>query len=113
MKIKQIKINHPELGEITVNSFVPYELMKEVGTVTGDFSKIKPFYSGDIWSNDDGTFSIRRLRVVETNRVGVGHKETDGGCTGGVTMITNFEVDKESPIITIYPSGVISLIKDE
>lgn len=113
MIIKQITINHPKLGVITVNSRVSREIMECVGTVVERFSKIKPFYSGTIWSNDDGSFGIRRLRVVETNSIGVGLIDRDGDYTHGVTMITNFEVDKDSPIITIYPSGVISLIKDE
>jgi len=74
MQVKTIAVKHPELGEITVHSEVPYELMQQVGTIVPHYSKMKPFFSGTIWENDDKTFTIQYLRMVNTEIVGVGEK---------------------------------------
>lgn len=112
MKIKQLAIKHPELGEITIHSKVPHELMQQVGTVVAHYSKINPFFSGRIWDNEDGSFTIQYLRMVQTENIGVGEKIDGSSIQGGVTMITNKRVDNESDRIKIYPSGVLSVITE-
>lgn len=107
MKVKQIQINHPQLGQIVVNSSIEKEINELIGTVTDDYSKYPKYYHADIYKNEDGTFKIENLNIITPESINVGMMKTQGGCKSFVTLITN---KKASADIVVYPSGVISVL---
>lgn len=106
MKVKQIQINHPQLGQIVINSSVEKEINELIGTITNDYSKYPMYYHGDIYKNEDGTFKIQGLSIVQPESVIVGLMRTSYGSKNSVKIITN---RKASEDIVVYPSGVVSV----
>jgi hypothetical protein len=106
MKVKQIQINHPQLGQIVVNSKVEKEINDMIGTITHDYAKYPKYYHANIFKNEDGTFKIENLNIITPQSVNVGMMKTPVGCKSFVTLITN---KKASEDIVVYPSGVISV----
>jgi len=51
--------------------------------------------------------------MVNTEIVGVGEKREGNSIQGGVTIITNKRVDNNSDRIEIYPSAVLSVIRQK
>lgn len=106
MKVKQIQINHPQLGQIVINSSVEKEINELIGTITHDYAKYPKYYHADIYKNSDDTFKIENLNIITPETINVGMMKTQGGCKSFVTLITN---KKASADIVVYPSGVISV----
>ena len=107
MKVKQIEIKHPQLGQIVINSSVDEKINELIGTITHDYSKQPNYYYADIYKNTDGTFKIENLNIITPEPINVGMMKTKGGCKSFVTLITNKRV---SDYIVVYPSGVISVL---
>ena len=107
MKVKQIQINHPQLGQIVINSSVEKEINELIGTITDDYAKYPKYYHADIYKNPDDTFKIENLNIITTETINVGMMKTQYGCKSFVTLITN---KKASEDIVIYPAGVISVL---
>lgn len=106
MKVNQIQINHPQLGQIVINSSVEKEINELIGTITDDYAKYPKYYHANIFKNEDGTFKIENLNIITPETINVGMMRTQGGCKSFVTLITN---KKASADIVVYPSGVISV----
>lgn len=106
MKVKQIQINHPQLGQIVINSEVEKEINELIGTITNDYSKYPKYYHADIYKNKDGTFKIENLKIITPETINVGMMKTQYGCKSFVTLITNKNASSD---IIVYPSGVISV----
>ena len=106
MKVKQIQINHPQLGQIVINSSVEKEINELIGTITDDYAKYPKYYHANIFKNEDGTFKIENLNIITPQSVNVGMMKTQGGCKSFVTLITNKTASED---IVIYPAGVISV----
>ena len=106
MKIKQIQINHPELGQIVINSEVEKEINDKIGTITEDYSKYPMYYHANIFKNEDGTFKIDNLSIITPKSLKVGIKKTNSGFINFITVITNNPVGKD---IVVYPSGVLTI----
>jgi hypothetical protein len=113
MKIKSLSISHPNLGLVTVHAEVPNKIMKSIGVVVEKYATMDRFYSADIYKEDDGSFSLLNMRVVQTSTIEVGMRKEGGSCGYTVTMITNFRVSKDNNSERIYPNGIISLVESE
>lgn len=109
MKVKEIHIKHPKHGEILVYGSVSKEMNDKIGTVI-DYEDHCRYYHAHITVNDNETFTLTLLSAIEARAVNVGYKETDYGCTNNITVYMNIVLDK---VITIYPSGVISVIYED
>ena len=106
MKVNQIQFNHPQLGIIVVNSSVDKEINELIGTITDDYAKYPMYYHADIYKNEDGTFKIEYLNIIQPESIIVGAMKTSYGCKNSIRIITN---RKASEDIVVYPSGVISV----
>jgi len=104
MKIKQINIKHPTHGDIVVNASVPEEINESIGDVTHDFDKTV-FYHATIKETSKG-FELNRFRVIKAESVNIGWMENSKGSKNYITVIKNIDLDN----ITMYPSGIISVI---
>lgn len=110
--IKQITIKHPVLGEIVINSEVDKEINDLIGTITTNYSKYPNYYYANIAKNDDGSFKISRLRIIQPESIVVGFHKTDSGSSNCITVVTNrllFDGDS----ITVYPLGILSIISKD
>ena len=106
MKVKEIQINHPQLGQIVINSDIDKETNELIGTITDDYAKYPMYYHADIFKNEDGTFKIENLNIIQPQTIIVGLMRTSYGSKNTVKIITN---RKASEDIVVYPSGVISV----
>ena len=107
MKVKQIQINHPQLGQIVINSSIDEKTNELIGTITHDYSKYPNYYHADIYKNADGTFKIENLNIIKPEPINTGIMKTKGGYKSFVTLITNKRASED---IVVYPSGVISVL---
>lgn len=106
MKVKRIKINHPDHGEIEINASIRDDVSEMIGDTVNDYSKIPCFYYAKIVVNNDATFSISDLMVIKPASVNVGFMINSKGIKNYITVIKNIEAGDD---ITIYPSGIISV----
>jgi len=109
MHPKQITFEHPELGVITVNQEVPPILNELIGTIIDDYEKFIPYYNAFIGKCDDGTYALRKLRVIEPEGIDIGYKHIKNGSTSFVRLLTNKEIDGGDDI-TVYPASIHTVI---
>ena len=64
------------------------------------------YYRADIFKNEDGTFKIENLSIIQPESIIIGLMRTSYGNKNSVRIITN---RKASEDIVVYPSGVISI----
>jgi hypothetical protein len=105
-KIKKIEFKHPELGIIIVNSEIEKEVSEKIGDVINDNSKFC-YYHGKILKNEDGTFTIPKLLIIENEFIDVGMMNNSKGIKNYLNIITN---KKCFDGIVIYPSAINSVI---
>lgn len=110
MKVKQISIKHPELGDIEINSTIQKQVADKIGDVAEDYTRECLFYYSDINKNEDGTFDINKLMVIQPERLDVGWMNNSKGNKGFITVITNRVAGDD---ITIYPNAIMSVIYNE
>lgn len=109
-KINQIQINHPQLGPIVINSTIDEETNKLIGTITNDYATYPNYYHAKIFRNEDKTFAIKDLGIIRPEKIIVGKMKTSFGSKNSVKIIVNRKVGED---ITVYPSGVFSVIYEE
>jgi hypothetical protein len=106
MTVNKIEINHSELGLIEINTSIPKDIKENVGDVLDPNSKYKCFFHAEVQKNEDGTFDIRKLKVITPESVNVGWMENSKGRGNYITVIKNIFAGDD---ITIYPNGVLSV----
>ena len=102
----KLHIKHSTLGEILIHSEVEKGMNEKIGTVTDDYSKYPQYYHAKIEKNEDGTFSIEDLRIIQPETINVGMMKTSTGGKSFITVITNRLV--EEGVTVVYPSAVLS-----
>jgi len=107
MKVKQITIKHPELGEISINGSIEESIQDKIGDVTNDYSNELLFYHAEIQENNNQIFSIKNLNVIKPESINVGWMENKKGHKNFITIITNRKISED---INIYPLAVLSVI---
>lgn len=110
MRVKEIQIIHPQLGQIVINSSVEKEINELIGTITDDFAKYPMYYHADIFKSEDGTFKIENLNIIQPESIIVGAMKTSYGGKNSVKIITNRKVSED---IVVYPSGIVSVKYDK
>ena len=110
MKVKQIQIKHPSLGEIVVNSGIEKDIAEQIGDICSDYSNEPLYYCANISKNEDETFSLKNLHVIRPEGIHIGWMKNSKGEKNFITVVTN---KKAADDITVYPSAVLSVIYEE
>lgn len=106
MKVSQIHIKHPVLGEIVVNGTIKKKINEQIGDVTEDFSREPNYYYADITKNDDGTFFLERFGIIKPVSYNIGWMDNSKGIKNFIQVISNVKAGDD---IMIYPSAVLSV----
>jgi len=104
-KIKEIRINHNTLGDITVNFELHKSVNDMIGTISGDYDKYCYYYA-NISENENGTITLNDLMVVKADSVNVGFKNVNGGCKNYIKVFKN-TINRE---MVLYPKSMFSII---
>jgi len=107
MKVNQIHIKHPILGEIIVNGAIDKEISEKIGDILEDYSKYPEYYYADITKNEDGTFYLQKFCVIKPESINVGWMDNSKGQKNFITVVTNRNISDD---IMIYPSAILSVI---
>lgn len=107
IEVKEIEIKHPTEGDITINTAIPDEINESIGEIENSFGKDPGFYHATVIKNKDGTFDIKNLKVIKPDSVNVGWFSNSKGNRNYINVIKNLHVGDD---LTIYPSGIISVI---
>lgn len=105
-KIKKLTIAHNELGNIEINTEIPEHIQEQIGDTTEDYTNSPKFYHADISKLPDGTFDVRRLKVIKPDCVDTGWMNNSKGSKNFVTIIKNISISDK---IQVYPKGIISV----
>lgn len=109
-EIKQITIKHSSFGEITIHSEIDQKHNDLIGKF-GDGIKGLKYFNGNVLKNEDETFSIIDLKLLQSQNVNVGWYKTSGGSSNFVRLFMNKPVSGND--LLIYPNAVLSVIFKE
>lgn len=111
-EIKQITIKHPSLGEITIHTEIDQKYNDLIGKF-GDGGGVKglKYFNGHVLENEDKTFSIVDLNLLQSKDVNVGWYKTNGGSRNFVSLFMNKPIEEH--LLVIYPSAVLSVVYKE
>tara|TARA_R110000851_G_scaffold87393_1_gene190599 strand:- start:677 stop:1006 length:330 start_codon:yes stop_codon:yes gene_type:complete len=108
IQINKIKINHNDLGDIEIHNHLTEEANGLIGVKASDYCNYS-FYFANIKLNENGTITIKNLRVIKSERVNVGFYEIKGTSKNYVDIYKNLSINKE---IVCYPKSIISIFYD-
>lgn len=106
MEINQIKIKHPNCGEILINTSIPDSIQERIGDVVRDYSEEVKYYHAKTITEDKEKFVIKDLCVITEEPINIGFMHNSKGIQNFITVITNRLIDKS---IDIYPSAVMAV----
>ncbi len=106
-KVKTIRINHPVLGDIILNTTIPDEFNDKIGTLAPQFNRTPLLYHGDVTENHNGTFNVSKIHAIQATSFIVGSKKFRSGWCSSVDIYTNLSVECDDTVI--YPSAVMSV----
>ena len=111
-EIKQITIKDPSVGEITIHTEIDQKHNDLIGKF-GDGGGIKglKFFNGHVLKNEDETFSIMDLKLLQSENVNVGWHKTNGGSCNFVSLFMNKPFIEYN--LVIYPNAVLSVVYKE
>lgn len=107
MKVNQIHIKHPILGEIIVNGSIEKKISEQIGDISEDYSKYPEYYYSEITKNEDGTFFLQKFGIIKPEGLNVGWMDNSKGQKNFITVVTNRKAGDD---IMIYPSAVMSVV---
>ena len=109
-EVKQITIKHHSFGEITIHTEIEQKYYEKIGQ-PGDGGGIKGIkhFNGNVFENENGTFSIKNLLLFQSKNFIVGwHRQGVGVQSSSVYLYVNLPVDDNN--FVIYPNAVLSVV---
>jgi len=111
MEVKEITIKHSLFGEITIHTEIDkeyYELIGQRGDGGGK-NGLK-YFNGDVSKNEDETFSIRRLNLLQSENFIVGWHHQGSVQSTYVPLFVN---KKACDDLVVYPNAILSVVYKE